>query len=237
ALTDDSDFYKRERDFFAGILMQVPGFERHFPRPQSPRHRRSSSIFAPDSVSGSGGYVSGPEQMRPHSPTRGRNVRRRTSTISLPPLPASMPAPMSAGPPLTPHSFGQYTGMTQPSQYSPGPGTFPSPMTRVSLPGTASLMASLQPPQQQQQQQQQQQHGYPQQQQQSHMQPVLGLQQAQNPGQHHYQGLQQSPGQQPSPFGQQHQPQQQLPSLSQSTPAKPPLESGNSSYNPYLRQQ
>ncbi|OQO08663.1 hypothetical protein B0A48_06533 [Cryoendolithus antarcticus] len=231
ALIDDSDFYKRERDFLAGILMQVPGGERHFPRPQSPRHRRSSSIFAPDSVSGSGGYVSGPEQMRPHSPTRGRNVRRRTSTISLPPLPASMAAPMSAGPPLTPHSFGQYTGMTQPSQYSPGPGTFPSPMTRVSLPGTASLMASLQPQQQQQQ-------GYPQQlQQQSHVQPVLGLQHPQDPSQH-YPRPQQHQGQQPSSIGQQHQPQQQLPSLSQSLPPNSPPDAGNSSaYNPYPRQQ
>ncbi|OQO12766.1 hypothetical protein B0A48_02230 [Cryoendolithus antarcticus] len=230
ALTDDSDFYKRERDFFAGILMQLPGAERHFPRPQSPRHRRSSSIFAPDSVSGSGGYVSGPEQMRPNSPTRGRNVRRRTSTISLPPLPASMAAPISAGPPFTPHSFGQYTGMTQPSQYSPGPGTFPSPMTRVSLPGAASLMASLQPQQQQQQQ------GYPQKlQQQSRMQPVHGMQQPQNPGQQ-YQGTQQHQGQQPSSFGQQHQPQQQLLSLSHSLAPNPPPESDNSSYNPYPRQ-
>lgn len=157
ALSDDSDFYRKDRDLLASILMQVPGYERHFPRPQSPRHRRSSSIFAPGSGSGSGGYMSGPEQAQ----DRGRNTRRRTSTISLPPPPsasARLPgATMPPGQTMPPHQFGQYTGMTQPSQYPSTPNNYPSPMTRVSLPGTASLMASL-PPTSQPYQQAQPQH-------------------------------------------------------------------------------
>lgn len=41
-LSEDSDYYRRERDYFVNAVLQMPGGERHFPRPTgSPRlHRR-----------------------------------------------------------------------------------------------------------------------------------------------------------------------------------------------------
>jgi hypothetical protein len=152
ALGEDAEFYKRERDYFAGILMQTPGGERHFPRPQSPRHRRSSSILRNGSGSGSGGYVSGPEQMTPRSPEFGRNVRRRTSTISLPPPPAPGAGSfMSMNQVVAPAFAGQtYVGTPMaPQQPS---SVWPSPLSRMNLPGAGSLAAGVsiqqqQPPQ------------------------------------------------------------------------------------------
>ena len=43
-LSEDSDFYRRERDIFQGILSTIPGCERHLQRPPSPRLRRSGHI-------------------------------------------------------------------------------------------------------------------------------------------------------------------------------------------------
>lgn len=112
-LTEDVEFYRRERGYLMNIVMQVPGGDRHFPRPQSPRHRRVS--YQP-STSGSGDYLSGHEMSR--SPGDGRNVRRRTSTLS-------MPVPPTAGP--------AYTREYEHQQYHPQP-----------LPGPASLLPPMQ---------------------------------------------------------------------------------------------
>lgn len=128
AAADDADFYKRERDYLAGVLLQVPGGDRHFPRPQSPRHRRSSTITSAMSASGSAGYLSGPEQFA-RSPEQGRNVRRRTSVHSLPPPP---PPVQISGPPSTPGFAGPQYARTplapQPPHYHPGSTTLPSPL-------------------------------------------------------------------------------------------------------------
>ena len=51
---EDAAFYKRERDYLAGILVHVPDGKRYFPRPTSPQQRRSSSV----SSSGPSGNVS-----------------------------------------------------------------------------------------------------------------------------------------------------------------------------------
>jgi hypothetical protein len=130
AAADDADFYKRERDYLAGILLQVPGGDRHFPRPQSPRHRRSSTIASTMSASGSAEYMSGPEQFVQRSPEQGRNVRRRTSVHSLPPPPPP-PGPMSR-PPSTPGFAGPHYARAplapQPSQYHSSSTTLPSPL-------------------------------------------------------------------------------------------------------------
>jgi hypothetical protein len=108
--------------------LQVPGGDRHFPRPQSPRHRRSSTITSAMSASGSAGYLSGPEQFASRSPEQGRNVRRRTSVHSLPPP----PPPMSMSGPPTPGYAGPQYARTplapQPPQYHPGSTTLPSPL-------------------------------------------------------------------------------------------------------------
>lgn len=146
AAADDADFYKRERDYLAGVLLQVPGGDRHFPRPQSPRHRRSSTITSAMSASGSAGYLSGPEQFTQRSPEQGRNVRRRTSVHSLPPPP---PPPVQiSGPPSTPGVVGPQYARTplapQPLQYHPGSTTLPSPLGGG---GASHLPPPSQPPQ------------------------------------------------------------------------------------------
>jgi len=149
ALAEDAEFYKRERDYLAGVVLQVPGGERHFPRPQSPRHRRSSSVLA-GSVSGSADYMSGAEQGMTRSPEQGRNVRRRTSaSFAMPP--SHVAAHMQPqGPPMTPgyftHAYAGAPVAPQPGPYHATPGPLPSPMERMSLPGASSMAAGPPPP-------------------------------------------------------------------------------------------
>lgn len=114
--SEDADFYKRERDYFAGVVLQVPGGDRHFPRPRSPRHRRTSSR------SGSGGgSATYAQEQRSVSPGEGRNVRRRTSTASFhPPSHGQMPVAGPGSRSYVPQSYGQ-----QPLQHGSTP--LPSP--------------------------------------------------------------------------------------------------------------
>lgn len=151
ALAEDADFYKRERDYLAGVVIQVPGGDRHFPRPQSPRHRRSSSVLA-GSVSGSAGYMSGADRGLPRSPDQGRNVRRRTSApFAMPPSYAGGHA-QAQGPPMTPgyftHAYAGAPMAPQPGPYHPTSGPLPSPMERMSLPSAASMAAGPPAPKQ-----------------------------------------------------------------------------------------
>jgi len=156
AAADDADFYKRERDYLAGVLLQVPGGDRHFPRPQSPRHRRSSTITSAMSASGSAGYLSGSEQYAPRSPEQGRNVRRRTSVHSLPPPPLP-PAAMAgqgstaayARPPLAPQPPPYHHGSALPSPLGgggmPGPPQLPPPQQLSHQMGSSNLMQAPPP--------------------------------------------------------------------------------------------
>lgn len=73
-LAEDADHYRRERDYLAKAMLQTPGGESHFPRPQSPRLRRSANRSMSRSYSPNGG----PE---PWNPEGQRNVRRRTSSF------------------------------------------------------------------------------------------------------------------------------------------------------------
>lgn len=133
-LSEDVDFYRRERGYLAGIVLQVPGGERHFPRPQSPRHRRSSSILE----GGSAGYMSDPDV--PPSPDEGRNVRRRTSTISLAP-PGPNPAHVAVGQPMLPSYVPAQLG-APPMPHARAFQSAPQPpllLNMQSLPGPASL--------------------------------------------------------------------------------------------------
>lgn len=97
-IAEDAEFYKRERDTFATIVHQMPGGERHFPRPQSPRMRRNAS--------GSTGSMR--SQRDDHSPDTGRNVRRRTSSF---PTASTTTAPQAV-------SHASHTPMTN---YAPPP--------------------------------------------------------------------------------------------------------------------
>ncbi len=99
---EDADFYRRERDLLVGILRHVPGAERHFPRPPSPRRRRSSNVSTMSLPGPTGiGTAAFPMAQEPMMQSRGdgRNVRRRTSTMSLPPPPLSQQYP---GTPMQP---------------------------------------------------------------------------------------------------------------------------------------
>ncbi|KAK5678417.1 hypothetical protein LTS10_008860 [Elasticomyces elasticus] len=153
-LGEDADFYRRERDYLSGVLSQTPGADRHFPRPPSPRRRRTSTTRTGPSGNGGRGRGGGREASQ-RSPQQARNVRRRTSTISLPPPPppqsATTPqiAPFPSGysmqsyrPPLAPHPIPQH-------QRSSGPMPSPSPLLRDSMPPRPTLpsMNSSQPPQ------------------------------------------------------------------------------------------
>jgi hypothetical protein len=100
ATADDAGFYKHERDYLASVILQVPGGDRHIPRPQAPRYRRSSIVA---SASESVVYLSGPEQCVSRDPEQGRNVHRRDSIHSLPSPP---PPPVPIGPPSAPSLAG-----------------------------------------------------------------------------------------------------------------------------------
>jgi hypothetical protein len=115
-LAEDVDFYKRERDYLAGVVLQVPGGDRHFPRPRSPRLRRTSNVGS--AAGGRDSYMPAHEQGS-HSPGEGRNVRRRTSTVSLNPPPPGQTT--LAGP----SNYGSQVYGQQPLHHGPGP--LPSP--------------------------------------------------------------------------------------------------------------
>ncbi len=131
--TEDAEFYKRERDTLGNLLYQTPGGDRHFPRPQSPRHTRvslpPSTGSAPSTgSSGSTAFPAFPESsdLSEHD----RRVRRRTSAYSLPtPTQATqMGYPPHTFAPLIPTSSGQSTAPARqgsttapPSQMQPAP--------------------------------------------------------------------------------------------------------------------
>lgn len=145
-------FRGKKRGFLPSVghasTMQIPGGDRHFPRPQSPRHRRSTTIATAMSVSGSE-YMSGSEQMAARSPEQGRNVRRRTSVHSLPPPP--VPMAMSGPPNAQGYSAQTYARAPpgpQPAHYQPGSTTLPSPLGGVGLPGSSHLPPPPPPPSQ-----------------------------------------------------------------------------------------
>lgn len=141
---EDLDFYKRERDYLASVVLQVPGGDRHFPRPASPRRRRSSSAIPGPA----GGLYGVSRDQTPRSPGDGRNVRRRTSTISLPPPPPPQTAMAqhAAGSVFSPGFTPQYGAPLAPhrpallQQAPPGPMASPSPrgamLAPASLPRT-----------------------------------------------------------------------------------------------------
>lgn len=148
AAVEDVEYYKRERDYLAGALLQVPGGDRHFPRPQSPRHRRSTTIATTMSVGGGAEYLSGSEQMAARSPDQGRNVRRRTPVHSLPPppLPVAMSGPSPNTPGYAAQTYARAPPGPQPAHYQPGSTALPSPLGGMGLPGSSHLPPPPPPP-------------------------------------------------------------------------------------------
>ncbi|KAF2224588.1 hypothetical protein BDZ85DRAFT_281168 [Elsinoe ampelina] len=120
-LSEDLEYYRRERDYMANAIMQAPGAERHFPRPSSPRSRRGPPSTPGDMSDRGFDFV----QEKPDSRDDNRNVRRRTSSFH------GQSEPSSAGgirTPVVPHSG--------PSQYAypAQQGPAPSPWSRIEYP-------------------------------------------------------------------------------------------------------
>ncbi|KAF2483885.1 hypothetical protein BDY17DRAFT_309248 [Neohortaea acidophila] len=154
-LSEQVTFYRGERTYFAQVLSQMPGGERHLSRPPSPRHhhrRHHAMPPHPPSDSEGYGYTSMPDH-EARSPNEGRNVRRRTSAYSLPPPPPPPPQqqPPSMPPPPPQAVFHGQPGRGTAQSMSTGP--LPSPLTLEPLPPPPSHFAPSSFAQQQQQQQ------------------------------------------------------------------------------------
>lgn len=72
-LAEDSEFYRRERDYLASVVMQLPGADHHFPRPQSPRLRRSANSISERSATRASSSAA--SDTGSWSPGNGRSVR------------------------------------------------------------------------------------------------------------------------------------------------------------------
>ncbi|KAI6869273.1 hypothetical protein KC338_g3615 [Hortaea werneckii] len=144
-LSEDADFYKRERDYMASVILQASGAERHFPRPTSPRRRRSS-VATGGHNSTNGSAFGNAREPRAHSPDEGRNVRRRTSLAPHPPpgtqgvvSPAGMPmhsayAQQNYGTPIAPQPPHQQHPHPHQHQHQHQQHVQPLPQTRSPLP-------------------------------------------------------------------------------------------------------
>ncbi|KAK5130369.1 hypothetical protein LTR08_002161 [Meristemomyces frigidus] len=133
-LKEDMEFYRRERDYMAAVMKRAPGGDRHFPRPPSPKRRRSSSSALGLSSSIGTDYGSAHEMM-PRSPDDDRRVRRRTSTLesSLPPAPAQTAILLQGAayhPGHASQTFGTPIAPYPPAPLQPGPALFQSAHAR-----------------------------------------------------------------------------------------------------------
>lgn len=154
---EDIEYYKRERDYFAQLVYQAPGGDRHFPRPPSPRSRRLSMQAQGSTGASSGqgsasasstpgvGFASYPDQRSEQRPSESdRNVRRRTSSYLPPPgatpgqqaqpqvvYPPSSYPPLAAASPApgsrTPSGSMQHGLPQQPQQQAPPQPGYPTP--------------------------------------------------------------------------------------------------------------
>lgn len=140
---EDAAFYREERDYWRTIALQAHP-ERNYPRPQSPRLRRSSAAPSrgPSSTTGHGSEASFDDYEEEAREEELRNVRRRTSsyhpamgshqTDAPPAGHDTHPYPVSAFPPAShpptqnaqvhqapQHQQGQPSGLQHPSPERP----------------------------------------------------------------------------------------------------------------------
>lgn len=131
-MTEDAEFYRNDRANLLSILRGIPGTEHHLQRPPSPRQLRGNGpSMQMSSMSRRASYMR-PPGSEPQSPESGRNVRRRTSTFSLPAMPSSQLPPPPVPPmqpsyppsayntPIAPHPSA-LPPLPSPSQRGPGP--------------------------------------------------------------------------------------------------------------------
>lgn len=123
--TEDLDFYKRERDYMASIVYNMPGGRNHFPRPQSPRLRRAAqaqpNAYGGEATASYGHYGEHGERHESERPTR-----RRMTGYELPP-----PSQLGGGP------------SHEASQFAP-PASFaaPPPLPAHNQPGSSRAQGS-----------------------------------------------------------------------------------------------
>lgn len=151
---DGRDFYKHDRDQLAHALLQTPGGDRHFPRPPSPRPRRLSTHYL--APRGSIGSAFDLQDERPSSAEGERNVRRRTSMMSLPRPPPPLAIQSASSGPGTPYQTGyapSYARPLSPTQHlhhhPPELAMLPSPMSRAAMLTHAPRLSSMPGSQQQ----------------------------------------------------------------------------------------
>ena len=142
-LTEDAEFYRNERANLLSVLRGIPGTEQHHQRPMSPRQLRSSVGSMPSSMMSRRPSYMRPPESEPQSPEMGRNVRRRTSTFSLPGAPPSAPLQPPPGPPLQPNY--PPSGYSTPIAPQPPAGPLPSPLSRQPLPAPSQRPLGHQP--------------------------------------------------------------------------------------------
>lgn len=100
-ITEDAEFYKKERDILAGITRGISGGEHQLAaRPPSPRTRRQVGNLSSSSQPGASSSSAAT------SPILDRRVRRRTSSFPMAQAPESIPQPLG----------GQSEQQTQPPQ-------------------------------------------------------------------------------------------------------------------------
>ena len=131
-MSEDAEFYKKERDVLAGVIRGMSGGDRQLSaRPTSPRLRRKSGKSSSSSAHAAASQTySKSAEAPPGSPELGRNVRRRTSSF-----------PMAQAPTVIPQPFGQVPHQS----YPPPPPQIPMTHQRMQSSSHASMIPT--PPQ------------------------------------------------------------------------------------------
>ena len=128
-ISEESEFYRLERDYFRSLAYNTPGQAQLTQRPPSPRQRRQMQL------GGTGPTIGIQWQGSEDREGQGRNTRRRTSAYAPPyALPPPPPPPM---PPIQPSA----NVPNQPSAtYSPAPSfQFPNPEAQTRSAGLRPL--------------------------------------------------------------------------------------------------
>jgi hypothetical protein len=129
---EDAEYYKNERDYFKGVVLQQPGAEHHYAtRPTSPRLRRRNSVApsnAPSSRGGGGSVSSYSAYEDDNTGDSDRNVRRRTSSYH--PVSGPAPGPSNTGSGPLPQA---YSGQA-PTGHAPHPSQRFDSLERRALP-------------------------------------------------------------------------------------------------------
>lgn len=151
-LSEDLDYYRQERDYFANAILQTPGGDRHFPRPGgSPRMRRRSHGFsAAESVSGESsnyfdsnperqdGMYDGQERQDDHGMMMGVSNTPEPRSMLYPSMHAAEPSPSLPHPPpqysaqLRPHTVDG--GLPRPRDVYQRRDSFNPPSAGVTMP-------------------------------------------------------------------------------------------------------